>query len=271
MILKYKLFLESVGKNKIKDLSKYNKEMSVGIDDKLYFLNRVNPDCIVDFGCANGLVLKEIARRNPDIKLIGYDLSQEMLGEAENNCPEAVFTSDWTKVIEIIKEYKTPLLLLSSVIHEVYSYTHPKTVKFFWDTQVFGSGFKLIAIRDMMPSGEEIKKINKSDIELDAQKIREKSSKQLEEFEKEWAPLETDYRFILAYLLKYKYLENWARENRENYMPFLIETFLKKIPSNCKIIYQDRFKIEPLNNEIKKVFGVEFRVNTHAKFILSIN
>jgi len=40
------------------------------------------------------------------------------------------------------------------VIHEVYSYSHGKIIKKFWEKQVFGNDFKWITIRDMIPSVE---------------------------------------------------------------------------------------------------------------------
>lgn len=46
----------------------------------------------------------------------------------------------------------SPLLNLSSVIHEVYSYSHSSVIKKFWEKQVFGGSFKYITIRDMIPS-----------------------------------------------------------------------------------------------------------------------
>lgn len=37
--------------------------------------------------------------------------------------------------------------------------------------------------------------------------------------------------------MKYKWVENWAREVRENYFPITIEEFLSKVPNNYVIDY----------------------------------
>lgn len=268
MIIKnYKLFLEElVGEKPIADYDVYNKGMAMSSSDKLFFLNKVDADVIVDFGCANGFILQKIKESNPNITIIGYDLDQNMLDEARKKVgDDALLTTNWNEVLEEIKKHKSPLLLLSSVIHEVYSYSHSKIVKKFWESQVFGNNFKWVAIRDMMPSIDIKKQI---DFQDDLEKIKEKSNPEiLASFEKRWGTID-NYRTMIHYLLKYRYIENWAREVNENYLPITVETFKKKIPSGWRIAYEEEFSVKFLTTQIRTDFGINLNVNTHAKFVL---
>jgi len=268
MIIKnYKLFLEElVGEKPIADYDVYNKGMAMSSSDKLFFLNKVDADVIVDFGCANGFILQKIKESNPNITIIGYDLDQNMLDEARKKVgDDALLTTNWNEVLEEIKKHKSPLLLLSSVIHEVYSYSHSKIVKKFWESQVFGNNFKWVAIRDMMPSIDIKKQI---DFQDDLEKIKEKSDPEiLASFEKRWGTID-NYRTMIHYLLKYRYIENWAREVNENYLPITVETFKKKIPNGWRIIYEEEFSVKFLTNQIRTDFDINLNVNTHAKFVL---
>lgn len=63
----------------IANLKVYNDNMRKSLLDKAYFLSFVDSDTFIDFGCADGSLLKHIHEMFPDKKLIGYDISPEML------------------------------------------------------------------------------------------------------------------------------------------------------------------------------------------------
>lgn len=118
--------------------------------DKAYFLSFVDSDTFIDFGCADGSLLKHIHEMFPDKKLIGYDISPEMLQVAEKNlegCNVSLY-NNFENVISLKLDNAT--LILSSVIHEVYSYGDNQSVNEFW-RQVFNENFRYIAIRDLTP------------------------------------------------------------------------------------------------------------------------
>lgn len=254
-------------KHYIKNIETYNQEMSSTIEDKIFFLEYCKPDLIVDFGCAGGTTLFEINKLYPNIKLIGYDLSTDMLDMAKNKVTGELFTNKWSEVKEKIKEAKNPLLLLSSVIHEVYSYSLPIDVNKFW-FDVFNSGFKYVAIRDMIPSSlldkmevtnEEYNKIldNVSDIKV------------VKDFENIWGPINKNRRNLVHFLLKYHYFnDNWDRELLENYVPITKKTLDKKIPSNWFKVYESSFTLPYLKNKVKNDFGIILNDKTHIKLLL---
>lgn len=141
--------------SEIANLKVYNDNMRKSLLDKAYFLSFVDSDIFVDFGCADGSLLKHIHEMFPDKTLIGYDISADMLHIAEQNlqgCNVALY-NDFQSVMSLIKGTKgesNATLILSSVIHEVYSYGDTLSVNVFWE-QVFSGCFKYIAIRDLTP------------------------------------------------------------------------------------------------------------------------
>lgn len=268
-ILNWQLFLEElVGDKPIKNLQDYIDGMNYTIKDKLFFVDMVNFDMIVDFGCADGTFLENLSKIYPKVKLIGYDLDESMLNRARKRVPKAKFTNDWNEVKKLLWYSTSPLLNLSSVIHEVYSYSDE--VQSFWNNQVFGGDFKYITIRDMIPS-LELNKEEISGFKNDIKNVRQKSNKSiLDSFEDRWGTI-TSYKNLVHYLMKYRFVDNWERELNENYLPISLETLKSKIPSNYKIVYEEDFLLPFLKQQVKKDFNVNLTHSTHLKMILKRN
>jgi len=264
-LVKYNKFLNEkrLGESPVAQVDNYNISMSKGVRDKIFFLDKVSPDCIVDFGSADGFMLSEIKKINPNINLIGYDIDDEMISKSMIKHPDIFVTNDWNVVMSKISKYKKPAVFLSSVIHEVYSYSTGKNINKFWN-DIYSENFKWVIIRDMMPS----KYFEKMNI-LDVNKIKQHSNPSyLKDFEEYWGDIGRDYRNLLHWLLKYKYTNNWERELKENYLPITLETLKEKIPPNWKIIYEDHYIYEYFKKLIKNDFGVELVDPTHLKMII---
>jgi len=264
--MKYLKLFESIDAEPIPDIDVYLSRMERGLESKLFFLTKINPDCIVDFGCANGYILKKIHELKPDIKLIGYDTDDRMINILKKEKTDILFTDDWNLVKEEASKYKRSALYLSSVIHEVYSYGSSKEIRDFWNEQVFIDCFKYIIIRDMVPSLQHMKFSP-----IFTKIVREKSNpEQLQEFENYWGPID-NYRTLLHWLLKYPYVENWRRELHENYLPITIEELDKKIPPNWKPLYHKHYTFTYMKSRIKNDFGFDLELPTHIKIILENN
>jgi len=269
-ILNWQLFLEEiVGEKPISNLQSYIEGMKYSMKDKLFFTDIVDFDVIVDFGCADGTFLEELSKIKPNVKLIGYDLDDEMLSKAQSRLgKKALVTNNWYDAVKYTSSFKNPLLNLSSVIHEVYSYSRPSVISQFWNSQVFGGDFKYITIRDMIPS-IEIEKKEISHFKDDVRKVRSKTDRfYLDSFEKKWGTISNNYRTFVHYLMKYRYTENWDREVNENYLPVSLETVKSKIPGDYKIVYEEYFLLQFLKDQVKKDFNVELTHSTHTKMIL---
>lgn len=269
-ILNWQLFLEElVGEKPISNLQSYIDGMGKSMQDKLFFSDMVNFDVIVDFGCADGTFLEHILKTNPGVKVIGYDLDETMLSQARSRLGnKAILTSNWGEVVKEVYRFKSPLLNLSSVMHEVYSYSHPKVVKEFWDKQVFGGDFKWITIRDMIPS-VEIGKEEINQFKDDVRRVKMKTDRYyLESFEDRWGTISDNYRTFMHYLLKYRYTDNWEREVNEDYLPVSLETVKTKIPNSYKVVYEQDFLLPFLKDQVKRDFNVDLSHSTHTKMII---
>lgn len=66
----------------IQNLELYNNSMRLSMIDKVFFLDRIDPEVIVDFGCADGSLTRFISSNYPDITVIGYDQSVHQIEAA---------------------------------------------------------------------------------------------------------------------------------------------------------------------------------------------
>lgn len=250
--------------NEITDIHTYNALMNRAIMDKLFFVDKIDANTVVDYGSANGCLIKNLVSWLPNVNFIGYDNNQEMNELAQANCKDFAnvkFFDDWSKVKQNCAG-KTAVVL-SSVIHEVYHYSEIKEIDNFWN-RIFQ--FDYIIIRDMIPS----RSVNRSSDINDVAKIYRKFLKtsELEDFENNYGSIENN-RNLVHFLLKYKYVQpNWSREVKENYFPFYREELLAKIPNEYEIIYHEHYVLPYLKNQIMKDFRIDLKDATHLKMIL---
>lgn len=249
----------------INDIDVYTAGMQKSLNDKLFFIDKVDDiGRVVDFGCADGSLLREMYKINPDINYVGYDNNIEMITQARNSTDCKKF-----KNIRFTDEYafsstNNTLLNLSSVIHEVYSYLQPDEINTFWNNVLY-KNYKYIAIRDFCIS----KSINRqSDINDYTKVIQNAGKEQIDEYESIWGSLR-DNRNMVHFLMKYRYTENWDREVRENYFPITLEALLSMIPTyKYEIIYFEDYILPFTRNIVKEDFDIDLRDNTHVKLLL---
>ena len=268
---------------KFSNIEYYNKEMQKGMEDKLFFIERLPKNqnyVFIDFGCADGSMINALAsiyKDNPNNVYVGYDISDEMIKLAKTNYNGPVnanvkFTTNWDECRKngsSVFVNRKKVLILSSVIHEVYSYGTEETICEFWD-HVRYSGFDYIIIRDMCPA---------KDIDRDARKSLTNAIEgscnvsigQVKEFSEIWGSL-TNNKNAIHFLLKYRWKVNWDREVHENYFPIYVEDLIEKITctgAGYKIDYLDRFRVPFLDKCIKEDFRIELEDFTHIKAIFS--
>lgn len=265
----------------------YNQGMLQTLTDKIFFLEHVNADIFIDFGCANGVLLSYIREILPTATLIGYDISEDMIKEAHKRCnfdtskKSITFTNCWDDVISIINQKKThnkaikSCLICSSVIHEVYSYSTDTEIQLFWD-RFWCSGFDYIAIRDMYRTPVQDLHQKSHDIIINEFLENIDKSKYFNKF-KEFLEVErlTMFRNIndlKHFLLKYFYDENWNREVHENYLPQTIfsdsdfQDLLKLY--RYHIVYKHIYCLPFLKKKFNNDFNLHFEgIPTHFKYI----
>lgn len=246
----------------IADYKSYNGSMQKSMLDKIFFLDKIPAtDCFVDFGCADGEMLRTIQQYSPNAKLIGYDNDCKMIEIAKSASNKGInYTCKWDK----IKKTENSTLILSSVLHEVLHYCNQNEKLDFW-SKVFNSGFKYITIRDMVPS----QTIDRPADMNDALKVYRKGGFNAirEMFEGIWGSIKNN-KALIHFLLKYTYLYNWDREVRENYMPLTHEALMSMIPDNYEIVYHEHYVLPYLKWQVKRDFDIDIKDNTHLKLIL---
>lgn len=267
-----------------KNIASYTENMAKGLADKMFFLNKLNISSkrsylFVDFGCADGILISSLYEilnsKGINAYYIGYDISETMIDLAKTkfnyNTDKVMFTSDWEEVISKMNEYpgKSKVLILSSVIHEVYSYAESDDdIDIFWH-RVLDSDFDHICIRDMMVS----KDINISAFKTNAYKKVDYKIPAINKYRIQFEDIYGkiyNWKNLIHFLLKYRWTINWDREVHENYFPIYIEDFLKKFEKKYNLTYFERFRVPFLDKCWLDDFSItdtEIFYNTHIKTI----
>ena len=254
----------------IQDYSEYNAGMKKSLLDKIFFMDKIDANVIVDYGCADGTLIHFLYNLFPEFTYIGYDIDTTMLTHATAKFKKETlqekhvcFTNDWDVVEECIQG-RSAALLLSSIIHEVYAYGTRKDVEEFWQ-RVYKSNFQYIVVRDMIPSHSVDKQSDLNDVRAI---MRKANSGMLRDFQKIWGTIEQN-KNLVHFLLKYRYTENWEREVHENYFPMTREAFISAIPPDTyDIEFHEHFILPFLKNVVRADFGILLKDNTHLKIIL---
>lgn len=274
-----------IGPN-FKNILSYNENMAKGMEDKLFFLNELPKNqeyTFVDFGCADGTLINYLVGIYNNYytnTYIGYDISDTMIELAKTNfnggAKNVHFTSDWKDVVKNLSEqpiYRKKVLILSSVIHEVYSYAQSNDdITSFWD-KVLNSNFDYICVRDMMiPESYNYTETPElwNDMIHDSYR-RIMTNERFIQFEEKWGQIKYRKAVALHFLLKYRWQINWDREVNENYFPIYIEQFLHKFESNYNLDYFVRFCVPFIKDAIDRDFYIRLGDTdfTHIKAIFS--
>lgn len=206
----------------IQNINIYNTRMQKGMEDKLFFLPQLpnTPFLFVDFGCADGTLLKFLLDSYPNSLGMGIDSNTDMLHLAKKNCSSLDYNrvffyeslNDCLKDISYRFTDTIKILNFSSVFHEIYHYCsqvgRDEILKI-----TFSGVFDKIFIRDMGFLSQ-----NKQTLQEDLNKFYShvEYKKMIEEFEGCFGSLK-EYKNFVHFLMKYKYQENWDRECSENY------------------------------------------------------
>ena len=251
----------------IKDLEIYNTRMRKSLIDKAFFIDKIPEDfTLVDYGCADGTLIEFLKTVfNGKNHYLGFDCDDQMIQLAKERV-KAEFTDSFDEALDWLEENHSPtnILNLSSIIHEIYSYSGYDEIESFWKHQVFGGHFSHIVIRDMIPSSS----INRETYANDVRKVLKFANPySLNSFQNRWGSVK-NFKNFAHFLLKYPYVENWDREVRENYLPITLEDLYMMIPNDYDIIYQEHYCLPFLHEQIKKDFDIDFNEPTHLKLIL---
>lgn len=258
----------------ITDINGYNRSMSCSLIDKIFFMDKIdtNIDTIVDYGCADGSLVRFLSNIFPDITYCGYDNNSDMIQIAESqnrNGSGIKFCKQLNELRDYLNNYHHPTktaILLSSVIHEVYSYSKEEDIDKFWKFITAESHFKYIIIRDMCLDDSA----HRPSLKEDVFKIKSRYDRaMLDEFERVSGSITDNYNLI-HFLMKYRYKDNWKREVNENYLPLSIEQISRHI-DGYSLIYYDHYILPYLQHVVQRDFGITLKDYTHVKMIFKAN
>ncbi|MDB4961040.1 MAG: methyltransferase [Myxococcales bacterium] len=115
--------------DRVANEANYLETMNAARSDKQRMLDFVRPGTIVEIGPGGGVVLDLLEARFPDAKVIGVDLSREVVTALESRA--RANGNRWTVMLgaaEALPEHvpAADTVVFCSILHEVYSYTEPK-------------------------------------------------------------------------------------------------------------------------------------------------
>ena len=258
----------------IKNYETYNEEMHKSLKDKLFFLDKIGEvENLVDYGCADGRLLKAVKDLKPGIGLYGIDSDEQMLEKAKQSLGSDLLGCVQSKRPVVIDglDPSNSALNISSVIHEVYSYCTPEEIEAFWDG-VNNSGYKYIIIRDMIRDVPKDRAADPDDYRTLERFLNEKADEDLKkratEFEETWGYMKLQHNMV-HFLMKYRYVYNWSREVKENYIPLGPWELIDKLDlDKYELVESDIFTLPFLKEQVEKDFGIDLKNNTHIKLIL---
>lgn len=257
--------------NNIRNFKDYNNSMTKSMIDKMFFMDKIDEDIITifDYGCADGALINFLSQLLPEMNFIGYDNNKDMINAARNKNKDNKNTMFFDSLKEFITfgkergiDSNNMAINLSSIIHEVYSYSSNEGVKDFWDF-VNLYNFKYIIIRDMCLD----ETAHRPSLKEDLIKIKSKyNSNKIKEFECYNGTINDNYNLV-HFLLKYRYVDNWDREVRENYLPCSVEKIASNINNRYELIYFDHYILPFISRVVKRDFDIIIKDYTHVKFI----
>lgn len=252
----------------IPDMAAYDQGMRKSLLDKVFFLDKVDSEVLVDYGCADGATIAFMRAIFPEKTYVGFDISEPHLERARKAVPGVTFTSDWQEVLAIVRANGAarPTVVCNSLIHEVYSYGNPEEVETFWGRVFDRTAFRYVVIRDMCVS----RTTSRQSDPLSVLKVRQRYDQgRLNEFETHWGSIDSVWS-LCHFLLKHRYVANWAREVRENYLPLNLEDLLTLIPNEWSPRFFEHFTLPFVREDVERTFGIQLQDRTHVKLILEV-
>lgn len=269
------------------NLDTYASEMAKSVWDKAFFMDKIpGAKCIIDFGCADGAMIRMLAPFFPNTTFYGYDINDELIIEAwrklkspadkdtfffhkERSYPNR--HDSFEDMIAIATQYYQPdevCINLSSVLHEVFSSSPSgkKTIQHL----VEKLQPKYITIRDMYwhaTSGVNRLRCSENQIRKQAEE------KYLNDYETTFGFIHSP-RSITHFLMKYQWKNNgWNDEMKENYFSYTMDDFLDIM---CRwqytTVFESHYQLPYLTEKWKKEYGFFVpEAHTHAQFILRRN
>jgi hypothetical protein len=257
----------------IKNETEYLSKMRKTFTDKAWFMSLIPDDVttIIDFGYADNSFINFLRNDYPEYRYIGIEINESFLKASREQGQEC-----YRSLTELLNtgslHSETTLLVLSSVLHEVYSYGD---VDAFWN-EVKLVAPKYIALRDMYAHNCGMF-ASATQAELEARIEASPLKEHYADFTRYWGRADNGYTAI-HFLLKYFYDANWKREVQENYIPYHYrELHTRFRRAGYDVVFEQFYGLPYLKGKWHKDFDTESlphlrtfidQITTHLKLFL---
>ena len=262
------------------DMVAYNHEMSKSWYDKIGFIDKIfEPiDVVVDFGCADGAVTRFIKSFFNGKLVIGYDLPEVLEAnglEGEVDDFGVMYLSDWKDVMKRVESRGKSLLVMNSVLHEIFNYMQPNEISELFGN-LFNGSFNYIWIRDMYIS-DPVMDTNRTvefDNAINKIKATDGLNKRFTDFVYVSGVPDRWYG-LMHFLMKCRFERNWDREVHEDYTDFRENwEYLKNILNNkYEATFKDIYLLPYIQYINKKELAVDLDalgIRTHFRAVYKL-
>ena len=272
------------------NLDIYTEEMSKSIWDKSFFMDKIgDTKLVIDFGCADGAMIRMLGKLFPNTTFYGYDSNNELIDKAYQNVTidmtnikffryarsigtnGYVFTENGLEDMLALarKNFKSDEICLnfSSVLHEIFSSSKDgqKVIQHIVDVLEP----KFITIRDMYFPEEQDNYISQI---FKVYMLDKCDQKYIDKFVEKFGRIDHTKKLI-HFLMKYQWKDNgYDQELEEDYFSWTLDQFLalfKPFYIEYTPIYENHYMLPYYYEQWRELIGSQ--VHTHVQFILRRN
>ncbi|MCW2317119.1 hypothetical protein M2322_002673 [Rhodoblastus acidophilus] len=258
----------------------YNQDMRKSLGSKLFFLPHIPVHVVnqyVDFGCADGSMLKSLGKLSPQAELVGVDNDLYQRSATLANVPNIGYVASSLDKVSVLESGS--VLVLSSVLHEIMSApeagnTPLDAARYFahWWAQIEKLGFDYIVIRDFGVSGY-LRHLKTPRAWLDAvigSSLEGEWGRMLQVSERWGLSCSASAYAFTHYLLKRTYVDNWARELDENYLALDRESLISLLTDNgqYRLKHFRGTQTKKFANDCERDLGITVDWGTHSEIVL---
>lgn len=244
------------------DPAKYTEEMAKPVQEKLFFLDHIRPDILLDYGCADGAITEKIGRYVD--RVIGYEPNSNLRPQVVRSPGNAQYRGDFEGALTDVHIYSEPsketCMLFSSVLHEVIN-------DGCWGEIAHNIGYlgpDYIVIRDMYISdADKNRRVPEEQIK---QTLSQVNLRLVNSFTVEHGPIMSRGNF-LHFLMKHRFAYNWEHENREDYLS-ITDDHLHSLRQLGNVIFEDHHALPYYQQVFPIRYDYELTTPTHIKMII---
>lgn len=240
----------------MEDETIYYRELAKGMEDKLFFLDYIEADAIIDFGCGDGQVSEAIIKCGGN-HVIGYDKNKEALPDSTN---KIIYSDDWDMIKKMADANDSVAIYFSSIFHELLSFGEMGGVI----DKLHEVSPDYIIIRDMYITDEhKMEPVLESDIMevMDMVNLR-----LVNDFVCKHGPLMSKGNLI-HFMMKHRFAYNWDYEVKENYIA-LTDSDVEFWESLGEVVYKDHYPLSYYQEVFDIRYNYKLDTPTHLKLIV---